>query len=202
MNDNHFESIDNELNLLELVSASADATELAIRHDLREPAFRKYEQYIADACNTGSFTLTPLLPDKSGKLKPVKADTFVTRFSDAILAYRRYSYPSSLIPPNYDLSYIKARALANGKVLISNRLKDQQLSAKASLLRAGDPACRSALISAIAQTNAHNTSPTCTHPTILYVTCVSDDEFTLLELLTEDTSCNVKRHTNTIAEIW
>ena len=90
------------------------------RLDLREEAFRKYESYISRAIS-GSYTLNPQLD----LAKPMNPHTFCTRFRDAILGYRRYHYPSEIIPKNYDVNLIKAFELADGNVLIENESADK-----------------------------------------------------------------------------
>lgn len=86
------------------------------RVDLREPAFRKYERFIAAACN-GTITVNPL----DGQ----NTNTFVCRLRDAILGYERYHYPSKLIPLDYPLSRLKPEALNSGQVRINNRMQDE-----------------------------------------------------------------------------
>lgn len=172
---------------------------LAPRFDLREPAFRKYEQYIADACNNGTFTITPRLPDKGGNLKLVKAKTFISRFSDAKLAFVKYGYQSELIPVNYDLSVIKAKELEDGRVVIINLKKEQEKVSEAKYIRVSDLTKRPALMALIEEVNLHKKKG----ETYLekFVTCVSDDEFNLLETLVEPTEVIAKRTTGTIARL-
>jgi len=81
------------------------------RYDLQERAFRKYEAAIAEACK-GSVVITP----------PIKmsAYSYMVRFRDACLGYRRYGYKSDMIPPGYDLTMLKPEVCADGKVLIRN----------------------------------------------------------------------------------
>lgn len=93
------------------------------RADLREPAFRKYEAFIAAACK-GSIVLNPLEGQTS--------TTFQARIRDAILGYKRYKYVSKLIPINYPLHQLKVIPLNNGQVRINNFMQDQANGAFAS----------------------------------------------------------------------
>lgn len=85
-----------------------------IRIDLREPAFRRYETFIAQAALQYKTTISIL---DIGNRKP---SSFVLRFTDAVLAYRRYKYPSTLIPPDANLSMLRAKEMADGTVVITN----------------------------------------------------------------------------------
>lgn len=87
-----------------------------VRTDLREPAFRKYEAFIAAACK-GSVTLNPL----NGQ----STTTFQARLRDAILGYTRYKYVSKLIPINYPMHQLKVIPLNSGQVRISNFIQDE-----------------------------------------------------------------------------
>src|SRR5512146_2172573 len=85
------------------------------RFDLREPAFRKYETFIAQACYQHEFKVNPMM-----RLR-VSPATFVARFRDALLAYKTYGYHSDAIPKGAVLSGIKAFELVGGvDVLIKN----------------------------------------------------------------------------------
>lgn len=86
------------------------------RRDLREPAFRKYEPFIAKACSQ-SYYLTP----KSDPSIKCSSATFAARFRDAILAKKRYNYHSNLIPSTFDLSKIEVFEFLDGRVLIQNK---------------------------------------------------------------------------------
>lgn len=88
------------------------------RRDLREPAFRKYELYIARACSQS------IIIDPQAELT-FTPSTFIARFRDAILAKKRYNYPSSLIPPSFDISKLEAAEIPNGRVLIKNKTEDK-----------------------------------------------------------------------------
>lgn len=83
------------------------------RFDLREPAFRRYERYIALACKGN------LIVDPKAELG-VSSLTFCARFSDAILAKRRYKYSSAIIPDAFDLTLLRAVELDDGRVLLRN----------------------------------------------------------------------------------
>lgn len=84
------------------------------RRDLREPAFRKYEPYIARGCSQ-SYELDPQV---EMKFTPA---TFVARFRDAVLAKKRFHYLSTIIPATFDLANLEAAELENGHVLIKNK---------------------------------------------------------------------------------
>ena len=88
------------------------------RKDLREEAFRKYEQDIALGCK-GSYVLDPRKFSR-----PMKAASYVARFTDAKRGYRVYGYQSELIPKNYDLDRVRAFELSDGTVQISNEIED------------------------------------------------------------------------------
>lgn len=66
-----------------------------LRPDLREPAFRKYEPFLARAVLAERITINAyeLIPMR------MKAHTFAIRCKDAILAYNRFEYKSDVIPP-------------------------------------------------------------------------------------------------------
>lgn len=87
------------------------------RIDLREPAFRRYEPIIAEACKQ-TIEYNPLL-----KLN-VNPHTFACRFRDAILGKRRYHYHSSIIPRDFDITVLRVHELSNGNVLIENPVAD------------------------------------------------------------------------------
>ena len=91
------------------------------RHDLREVAFRKYEPYIAAACN-GSTTFDPA---KLG-LKP---RTFIARFNDAVLGLTRYHYKSNYVPTSFDFKHLHLHELTDGQVYVKNTLIRDVLSA-------------------------------------------------------------------------
>lgn len=91
------------------------------RYDLREPAFRRYEPFIARALVNGRLLVNPIA---EFDLKP---STFKARFRDAVRAYRLYKYKSTQIPANvpYDLS---VNETANGLILIVNELAELIIS--------------------------------------------------------------------------
>lgn len=82
------------------------------RIDLREPAFRKYEPYIIKACH-GELVVDPIRLN-------MKASTFMARFRDAVLAYKKYNYHSGQIPRDNPLDF-KIVELDTGEVKISSR---------------------------------------------------------------------------------
>jgi hypothetical protein len=90
------------------------------RPDLREPAFRRYEPLIAKAIKSHQTVFT-YADFPVGAKKVVKtARTFISRFSDAKLAYKRYRYQSSSIPTSFDLSNLVCTELQDGSVLVRN----------------------------------------------------------------------------------
>ena len=92
------------------------------RYDLRETAFRRYEALIAEACR-GSFTYDPFIMG-------IKPRTFVARFRDAILGYKRYGYESFVIPKDFNLDSITCVELTDGRVHIRRMVFDNQPSYK------------------------------------------------------------------------
>lgn len=88
------------------------------RFDLREPAFRRYESFIAKACK-GSYELRPTEFDE-----PRSARTFCMRFRDAVLAFKRYGYFSDAIPKGYNIDNIRALETTRGTVLLENLAAD------------------------------------------------------------------------------
>jgi hypothetical protein len=87
------------------------------RPDLREPAFRKYESDIARACK-GTIKISRELLLAMG----IKPATYVCRFRDAILGYKRYSYQSAMIPSGFDFSNLRLAETTDGGVNIYNAL--------------------------------------------------------------------------------
>lgn len=83
------------------------------RRDLRESYCRRYERYIATACE-GDVVVDPKAE------VGLSAATFRARFADAVLGFRRYKYPSSLIPKDFDISLLVAYEIDDGRVLIKN----------------------------------------------------------------------------------
>jgi hypothetical protein len=97
-----------------MITYSAD--DYAPRRDLSESAFRRYEPFIAAAATRDYYevnTITELT-------RPVKPQTFCTRFRDALLAFRRYHYHSHIIPVGFDVRCLKVAVLKNGNVLVAN----------------------------------------------------------------------------------
>lgn len=90
------------------------------RETLREPAFRRFEPFLARGCHG---TVVIRMEEVPGmKLKP---KSFITRFLEARLGFQRYGYESSLIPPGYDLNKIKISETHDGKVMLSNPEADK-----------------------------------------------------------------------------
>lgn len=83
------------------------------RFDLREKAFRRYEKYIAQACQD-VVIMHPFLD------LGIKQDSFVARFKDAVLGYLRYRYDSKVIPTNAPLVF-RVTPLLDGTVEITPR---------------------------------------------------------------------------------
>jgi hypothetical protein len=100
------------------------------RFDLREPAFRKYEAFIAQACK-GTIEVDPAE-------RGMTAKTFRARFMDAVLAFKRYRYPSEIILSTYNVDDIQALELVSGKVRLWNPRADAIGSARDSMLKASD----------------------------------------------------------------
>lgn len=101
------------------------------RRDLREPAFRRYEALISKACG-GSFIHRP---------QGQSAATFIARFYDARLAFRRYHYKSYQILSSYPLERIKLFELEDGRVFIQNLYEDGQTQQReATIYHASDQA--------------------------------------------------------------
>jgi len=90
-----------------------------IRPACSEVAFRRYEAHIAQAC-TGSFTLDPQL-----LTPPLQPKSYVSAARDALLGYRTHGYPSTMIPPAYEVERIRVRALADGTVQWLNTYEDR-----------------------------------------------------------------------------
>jgi len=85
------------------------------RPDLQEPAFRKYERYIARALER-SYRIDPMIE------LHVTPRTFIARFKDAILGFQRYNYTSTSIPRSAAMSLrsIRLFELAGGEVEVRN----------------------------------------------------------------------------------
>lgn len=99
-------------------SNSLGRVETKPRYDLREPAFRRYEPYIAKAL-LGSYILNPMA--ELG-LTPT---TFVARFRDAILAKKRFGYRSfSVNCEPEELDAIRATESVDGNVIIKNEVAE------------------------------------------------------------------------------
>lgn len=85
------------------------------REGLREPNFRKYEDYIARACK-GSVVISPV---------GMKASTFVVMVREAIRGFKLYNYYSNKIPVNYELRRLQVFETEDDKVLIKNEHEDK-----------------------------------------------------------------------------
>ncbi len=94
----------------------------APRFDLREKAFRRYEDVISRAVKQ-SFII-PL------KAFDVKQHTLYCRIKDAILGKKRYKYNSMVIPDTFDLDSLKVMELADGRVAIVNTPYEKSRLAK------------------------------------------------------------------------
>ena len=108
---------------------------VAPRFGLTEKAFRKYEPYIAEACDHAELTLHPERLFE----RHIAARTFILAFKDAILAYRRYHYLSTLLNPDYNFSSLKLLEMRDGSVLIQNTTYALTHSAQPLHLSADDP---------------------------------------------------------------
>lgn len=93
------------------------------RVDLRESAFRKYEHYIAMACQ-GSYEL-----DVRKEMKNT-ARTFMVRFADAKRGFKLFGYLSSKIPHGYELRNITVKELEGDKVMVVNEVADAESKRK------------------------------------------------------------------------
>lgn len=95
-----------------------------VRKDLREPAFRRYEPFIARAAKE-SFII-----ERDAMLGLSQA-TFTARFRDALLAFDKYHYASTVIPVDFHIRDVIALPLADGRVQIRNthadRLRDDTM---------------------------------------------------------------------------
>lgn len=100
------------------------------RWDLREKAFRKYEKYIAISLKR-SLLVHPFLPAEpqggTGSRFPgsMNAHTFICRFKDAILGFKRHNYVSPLFDKSAMFEHIVPIENADGSVLLSNRTADR-----------------------------------------------------------------------------
>lgn len=90
------------------------------RHDLREPAFRRYENCIAKAATQRQLILSFLELPMGLTGKRASCKTFVARFADAKLGYKRYGYKSYLIPKNFDVDNLVAYEMTQDSVVIRN----------------------------------------------------------------------------------
>src|SRR5690349_1249842 len=90
------------------------------RFDLREPAFRRYEPFMAEAAVKGQVIVHPYEFPASKTRQMKKANTFICRFYDAKTAYKRYHYVSRTIPKDFSVENLKCTELRDGSVLIEN----------------------------------------------------------------------------------
>lgn len=90
--------------------------QLKPRRDLRIEAFRKFEPYIAQALEA-DITINP-------KLLKMTPSTFITRFRDALRAYKLYHYPSDRIPVGTNLDGMRADETITDEVFIRNGSPD------------------------------------------------------------------------------
>lgn len=96
-------------------------SELAPRYDLQEKPARKYEPMIAEALRS-----SPVYHRPEG----CKARTWMLRFKDAVLAFKRYGYKSEHWLPDANLGAIKAYETTDGRVKIINTAIEAQRVAK------------------------------------------------------------------------
>lgn len=90
------------------------------RHDLREPAFRRYENVMAKAATMRQLILQSFeLPIGLTGRRP-SAKTFVARFTDAKLGFKRYGYKTYLIPKGFDVDNLVAYEMNDDSVVIRN----------------------------------------------------------------------------------
>jgi hypothetical protein len=143
------------------------------RTDLREPAFRRYEQHIAAALK-GSTIIDPA---------PLKAVTFCARFKDACLGFEKYGYASDVIPTGAWLRVIKPLELPDGKVLLQNR--------------ALPPAAPAAPSNKQLFEDLHHRRKTGEH----FITITGDDEFNALLELAEQYDVSLARINPTTASV-
>jgi len=83
------------------------------RRDLTETAFRKYEHVIARGC----------VEDFEHDTGAMSAYTFIARFNDAKLGFRRYGYESKAIPEDADVTLVQAKPISEFCVYIFNHAR-------------------------------------------------------------------------------
>jgi hypothetical protein len=96
------------------------------RRDLRESKVQRFAKLLGDMCYCDEKVI--VLNNEFAKLN---ADTFVVRFTDARKAYHELGYRHASIPQGYDLRSIRAQALADGRVRLTNSKPLQRLVAEA-----------------------------------------------------------------------
>lgn len=89
------------------------------RPTLLEPAFRRFESHLAQAC-TGSFSLDPVT-----MMPPLKPSSYVSQARDAKRAFQMFKYRSALIPKDYPLARISLCA-RDGLVIWANPYEDRE----------------------------------------------------------------------------
>jgi len=89
------------------------------RLELREPAFRKYEYFLAKAVQ-GSYRISAEEVRAMGTTKPMNNRTFKLRITDAKTAFERFGYKSKRIPPGYPMRNVKFYETEDGGVQCIN----------------------------------------------------------------------------------
>lgn len=87
---------------------------------MRESAFRKYEEWIAQATK-GSVIIDPMTLSR-----PVKASSFKVALREAIRAAKLFKYNSIKIPVDFDYGRLKVQELSDGRVRIFNEYQDRK----------------------------------------------------------------------------
>jgi hypothetical protein len=98
-----------------------------VRESLREPAFRRYEDWIGQA------TKGSVIIDTIALIPSVKASSFKVGIREAMRGFRLYNYKSDKIPFNYNLKQIVIQELEDGRVRLYNEQADRINSAQAKL---------------------------------------------------------------------
>lgn len=122
------------------------------RYDLREPAFRRYERYIARACEQDMLVIDVSKDRVTAGERIITARSFCLRFRDAVMGYLRYHYKSDMIPPGYPVNLLKCMEVGQFHVRIENRGRSQFLANR--MLNASDKAAVEALCKRITDESA------------------------------------------------
>lgn len=102
------------------------------RFELREAQCRRFEKLIGEAIKTPTLLLSMDNISEVIGGSGMNSRTFKLRFEDALLGFRRYHYPSEVIPIGYDLRLIKVVELAGNKVAIKNAAAASIMAAERS----------------------------------------------------------------------